>query len=74
MNIDGNWEVFHRNEPKVLETIFKISPNIPSYLVVDNFYENPHLVREHALKQVFHEHETYHKGLEQIFISSGRSS
>ena len=35
---------------------------IPSFVVVDNFYENPDDVRTFALKQEFSFHPDYHKG------------
>lgn len=34
----------------------------PELIVVDNFYENPDLVREYALSQEFKANEMYHKG------------
>lgn len=35
---------------------------IPSFVVIDNVYENPDSVRKFALEQVFTEHKQYHKG------------
>ena len=40
----------------------KLRKLIPSFVVVDNFYENPDLVRTFALKQDFNYHPDYHKG------------
>jgi hypothetical protein len=39
-----------------------LNKNIPSLIVVDNFYVEPNKVREFALKQKFFEHKEYHKG------------
>jgi hypothetical protein len=52
---------------------FKIKENSPSYIVVDNFYENPDLVRKFALSQNFIAHEKYHKGkrTEECFLFDG---
>jgi hypothetical protein len=40
----------------------RLSLKIPSFVVVDNFYENPDSVRNFALSQAFNEHKDYHKG------------
>ena len=42
----------------------------PEFLVVDNFYDDPHAVREFALKQKFKANKKYHKGsrTEQRFL------
>lgn len=40
----------------------KLRKFIPSFVVVDNFYENPDKVRSFALKQDFNYHPDYHKG------------
>lgn len=42
-------------------TVF--NKNKPSILIVDNFYENPDKIREHALKQPFRENLQFYKGL-----------
>lgn len=38
------------------------SVEVPSFVVVDNIYEDPDSVREFALSQDFREHPSYHKG------------
>jgi len=43
-------------------TPYAISTAIPSFLVVDNFYENPDEVRKFALTCNFADHPDYHKG------------
>jgi len=40
----------------------KLRKFIPSFIVIDNFYENPNQVRGFALKQEFSFHPDYHKG------------
>ena len=47
---------------KSKETTYKISSVVPSFLVVDNFYENPDEVRTFALSRTFQNHPDYHKG------------
>jgi len=39
-----------------------IRKSIPSYIVIDNFYEDPDSVRKFALSTSFIEHPKYHKG------------
>lgn len=39
-----------------------INKNVPTFLVVDNFYEDPDRVRQFALHLEFREHKDYHKG------------
>ena len=46
----------------ITDTPYKISRVVPSFLVVDNFYENPDEVRKFALSRTFHNHPEYHKG------------
>ena len=41
---------------------FSLKKDVPSYLVVDNFYENPDAVRSFALSLDFNFHPNYHKG------------
>jgi hypothetical protein len=36
--------------------------SLPTFMVVDNFYSNPDMIREFALKQDFQENPKYHKG------------
>jgi hypothetical protein len=51
----------------------KISKYIPSFVVVDNFYENPDTVRNFALTKDFHYHVEYHKGkrTDEVFLFDG---
>jgi len=57
MQIDGEWRtVYDFFLCKIKQT------NIPSFIVVDDFYEHPNKVREFALKQTFEKHAQYHKG------------
>jgi hypothetical protein len=44
------------------EEIFKSTTDWPSFVCVDNFYDNPDAVRNFALSQEFIAHEQYHKG------------
>jgi len=46
----------------VSDVPYKIRSVVPSFLVVDNFYENPDEVRKFALSRTFHNHPEYHKG------------
>ena len=57
MQIEGSWTpIFHIKA-------FAIRPiQTPSFVVVDNFYEDPDAVREFALQQSFQEHIRQHKG------------
>lgn len=41
---------------------FSLKKDVSSYLVVDNFYENPDAVRSFALSLDFNFHPNYHKG------------
>jgi hypothetical protein len=47
---------------KAFDTRFRATSVIPSYLVIDNFYENPDKVREFALQCDFQYHPSNHKG------------
>ncbi len=40
----------------------KLNINIPSFIVIDNFYQRPDQVRNFALKQTFDAHPNNHKG------------
>lgn len=57
MNINNEWINFYSYELSSLNNVLKMCENgqkkIPSYLVVDNFFENPNLYRDFALKQLF---------------------
>ena len=57
--IDNVWTTFYKT-PNEFMPMLSRSP--PSYLVVDNFYDNPDSVREFALKKEFNFHPDYHKG------------
>jgi hypothetical protein len=68
MSIDGNWTHIlnlkvNTNPPAELVKIDLFSPyKLPSFVVVDNFYKNPDLIRDFALKQDFQENPNFHKG------------
>ena len=47
---------------KAIDTRFRTNPIVPSYIVIDNFYENPDKVREFALECDFQYHPNNHKG------------
>jgi hypothetical protein len=57
MEIDGEWKT-------VFDFLFYETnvSNIPSFIVVDNFYKHPYQIRDFALQQNFQEHPKYHKG------------
>lgn len=57
-----NLEKEKENEKKMDSSPIKSKKFIPSFVVVDNFYENPNDVRSFALKQDFNYHPDYHKG------------
>lgn len=42
--------------------LLRLNHEPPSVIVVDDFYTDPHAVREFALEQTFVEHVEYHKG------------
>ena len=75
MNVQDQWiKVLNLSESKVPIERFKqakmydsksiqINKNdIPSYVVVDNFYKDPNALREYALSLNFEENIQYHKG------------
>jgi hypothetical protein len=63
MNIDNIWTpVLHIVNSLVLETNLFTEYYLPSFIVVDNFYKNPDMIREFALKQDFQESPKFHKG------------
>jgi hypothetical protein len=47
---------------KAIDNSFHATSVVPSYLVIDNFYENPDKVREFALQCNFKYHPNNHKG------------
>lgn len=71
MFFDGKWNtifIIHLEKKIDLKRKF-----IPSYIVVDNFYEDPYAIRRLALTQNFQFHPDYHKGkrTEQVFRFDG---
>ena len=48
----------------IVANSIKVQPkrHIPAYIVVDNFYDDPLMVRNFALSQEFQYHPDYHKG------------
>ena len=58
MNINGYWVPIFNFD--TINTSTK--KQIPSFVVIDNFYNNPDEVRNFALKQNFQENIKYHKG------------
>ena len=61
MEVDGLWNnIFTLSYEDVNCKIRQIQ--IPSFVVVDNFYENPDSIRKFALKQELIEHPSSHKG------------
>jgi hypothetical protein len=65
IQIHDDWvTVFEVAHPVTLSTINTATTKkkLPSYLVVDNFYENPDDIRTVALAQNFSYHPGYHKG------------
>lgn len=60
MCMDGVWIAIFSY--KAIDTSFSISQSIPSYIVIDNFYEHPDRVRAFALQCSFHYHPNNHKG------------
>ena len=78
MIIHGQWETiftFENYENKGIfdDIIIKKQKFIPSFIVIDNFYEDPDLIRKFALSQEFKNHENYHKGkrTDQLFKFQG---
>jgi Family of unknown function (DUF6445) len=67
INIDGEWKPVFRYEAQPAtppsDVKFGIAQKIPSFLVVDNFYEDPDAVRKFALTCEFNKHPANHKGL-----------
>jgi hypothetical protein len=53
------WPIFSF---KAVDTRFHAAPVIPSYIVIDNFYEQPDKVRDFALECNFAYHPANHKG------------
>jgi len=57
MCIDGVWETVF-----IVNACRATTNELPSFVVVDNFYDNPDMIREFALKQTFKEDLRYYKG------------
>jgi len=63
MFFDEKWNtIFTFEEDKFKYTVKNTINYIPSFVVVDNFYENPDSIRKYALSQKFSYHPDYHKG------------
>jgi hypothetical protein len=64
MFFDDDWNNILIFQPPLNTNNFVIRPRnyIPSFVVVDNFYENPDQIRSFALTQDFSFHPDYHKG------------
>lgn len=68
INLYGEWKTvfFLKETEKKIQSLLdfkpKISKKIPSFLVVDNFYEDPDSVRDFALSANFKSHPESHKG------------
>jgi hypothetical protein len=50
-------KLVHKNKINIRSTL-----NPPTFVVVDNFYEDPDYIRKFALSLTFNEHTAYHKG------------
>jgi hypothetical protein len=61
MFIQDEWVTFFKLV-EINSSAFAFATSPPSFIVVDNFYANPNMVREFALKQSFILHPNYHKG------------
>ena len=63
MFFDEKWNtIFRFEEDKFKYCVKNTIKHIPSFVVVDNFYENPDSIRKYALSQNFNYHPGYHKG------------
>lgn len=65
ISFEDEWITFHEwalPDMSLSQVLAPAKKHLPSFIVVDNFYENPDQVREYALKQEFIEHKKYHKG------------
>jgi hypothetical protein len=74
MFFDDSWNtIFTREINNVYNTVIKPKKHIPSFVVIDNFYENPDNIREFALGQQFSYHPDYHKGkrTDQVYRFQG---
>jgi hypothetical protein len=77
MFFDEKWNIIFTFEKYIKNLkkfkINKLSGYIPSFVVVDNFYQNVDSIRELALSQTFEYHINYHKGkrTEDVFRFEG---
>lgn len=68
MNINDSWTpiIILKTEKVQVSELAKLelfTPyTLPTFVVVDNFYKNPDMIREFALKQDFQESPNFHKG------------
>lgn len=60
--INNTWETFKILDEIIYKPFLFNKNNYYSLVVVDNFYEHPHTIREFALNQTFKFHPSYHKG------------
>lgn len=77
---DDEWHVVFDNlfenfisRPEESSMLIKVKQRIPSFIVVDDFYENVDSIRTFALKQTYLHHEQYHKGkrTDEVFRFTG---
>lgn len=69
MNIDDVWTPVLKIRSKLdslIQTNLYTKFSLPTFMVVDNFYANPDMIREFALKQDFQENPKFHKGKRAI--------
>lgn len=74
MFFDGVWNTIFTFEKYFLNYRIKnVSNFVPSFVVVDNFYENPDSIRNFALTKEFHYHVEYHKGkrTDEVYLFPG---
>jgi len=74
MFFDEIWNtIFTFEENNFNYIVKKVSGQIPSFVVVDNFYENVDTIRKFALSQNFNYHPDYHKGkrTDNVFLFEG---
>lgn len=68
MFFENEWNVIFAFDNSVIEngyfnfSVKKVSGYIPSFIVVDDFYEDVDMIRKFALTQKFSYNENYHKG------------
>lgn len=65
MNINNVWTPVLRLRSSIdslVQSSLCTKFSLPTFIVVDNFYSNPDMIREFALKQDFQENPKFHKG------------